>query len=443
VLKVALDGKVNSKTDQEFTMSSTGGKRECQTEKNFDPLAQKSKQICLPLDQTRYQQLVQNPELFRAEIDQLFQEFPELFPTAMGQGYTLHDTLPFSKKLPQLQLRRLKLRASQEVFTVRPAFVLPYMTGHTVEVEKPLFLRRWGVPYWGLVYLFGRDEAYWYRLENRFGRFSLVGTTVKSPAQLPLDLLADEKHTDFNGQTAYIATTVGQECVLGVSICLTADSASLTEAYGHFKTEARNLSPQYNPQTVNTDGWSATQQAWQHLFPLMTVILCFLHAFLNIRSRAKGLKEHYPTLKTKVWAAYHALDREAFTEKVADLQQWAKQILPDGPALTAVLKLCAKAPAFLLAYDYPTAHRTSNMVDRQMLTMSRYLDRGQGYHGHLLSAEYRVRAWALLHNFGPYGPRSQAAKTFISPAHRLNGRVYHQNWLHNLLISASMGGYVQ
>jgi hypothetical protein len=42
-------------------------------------------------------------------------------------------------------------------------------------VEKPLFLRRWGVPHWALAYVFGRDGQYWYRLENRLGRNSVVG----------------------------------------------------------------------------------------------------------------------------------------------------------------------------------------------------------------------------------------------------------------------------
>ena len=44
-----------------------------------------------------------------------------------------------------------------------------------------------------IAHVFGRDAMYWYRLEQGLGRFSLVGTTVKSPEQLPKDLVADEK----------------------------------------------------------------------------------------------------------------------------------------------------------------------------------------------------------------------------------------------------------
>jgi hypothetical protein len=43
----------------------------------------------------------------------------------------------------------------------------------------------------------------------------------------------------------------------------------------------------YAPETVNTDGWQATQHAWQALFNPITVILCFLHALINIRDRTK------------------------------------------------------------------------------------------------------------------------------------------------------------
>ena len=153
-------------------------------------------------------------------------------------------------------------------------------------------MRKWAVPPWALAYIFGREENYWYRLENRFGRNSIVATTVKQADKLPKDLLADEKHSRFNGHKAYIATPVGQDGVLGASIAWGADEASLTEAYGHFKTEAQNLAPAYSPDTVNTDGWLSTHLAWRSLCSSITIILCFLHAFINIRSCCQGLKEN-------------------------------------------------------------------------------------------------------------------------------------------------------
>ena len=64
----------------------------------------------------------------------------------------------------------------------------------------------------------------------------------------------------------------------------------------------------------------------------------------------------------------------------------------------------------------------------------------QSFHGHLASAEKAVRAWAIFHSFWEYCPRANVRKKFKSPAHKLNGFVYHDNWLHNMLISTSMAG---
>lgn len=428
-------------------MSSTERERNCSQEKDFDPLSNKSKQVCLPINQEEYDCILFDPTAFRFYLDSQIEQHPELFPATIQRGYILHDILPESRKLPGIRLRRIKVLAQdsseEEVFTIRPSFVLSYMTAYTDDVEKALFLRRWSVPHWALTYVFGRDDQYWYRLERRLGHNSLVGTTVKDPAKLPQDLLADEKHTRFNGQKAYIATTVADDCVLGTSIVLGADGDNLTEAYGHFKTEARNVAPDYEPQTVNTDGWTATHLAWQALFPMITIILCFLHSFIKIRDCCKRMKDHYAAIKTQVWEAYHTPDADAFRQKIAELKTWAQQTVPTGAGLDAILKLCGKAPEFAKAYAYPSAYRTSNMVDRHMEPMSRYLHGCRYFHGHLVSAEYGCRAWALLHNFQPYCPRAQVAKRYKSPAHKLNGFVYHDNWLHNLLISASMGGYRQ
>jgi hypothetical protein len=64
------------------------------------------------------------------------------------------------------------------------------MTGYTDDIEKALFLRKWAVPHWALAHVFGRDEQYWCRIEHSLGRNSVVGTTVKDPAKLPIDVLA-------------------------------------------------------------------------------------------------------------------------------------------------------------------------------------------------------------------------------------------------------------
>ena len=64
------------------------------------------------------------------------------------------------------------------------------------------------------------------------------------------------------------------------------------------------------------------------------------------------------------------------------------------------LKLLAKVERFVVAYDHPHAHRTSNMLDRHMNPMARWLDGTRFFHGHWSSSERSIRAWALLNNFG-------------------------------------------
>ena len=407
-------------------------------------VAKPTKRITLPIELDRYNQMVTDNVTFRSWLDQMIALYPELFPPDIGAGYLLHDILPASIKLPEVRLRRIRLcqdetEGQAPVFTIAPSQVLPYMTGYTDEVEKALFLRRFGVPFWRLTYVFGRDDSYWERLSRSLGYYAIVGTTLKDPQQLPEHVLADEKHVHFNGQTAYIATTVAQDCVLGASLALSADEAALTEAYGYFKQEAQTLAPDYVPQTVNTDGWLATQKAWQALFVTITLIECFLHAFLKIRDRCKRLKTLFPQIKDYVWNIYHAPDAADFRQQMAKFQAWAQQAV-SGTALQAIEKLGAKTERFVLAFNYPQAYRTSNMIDRLMEPMARWLFSARAFHGHWHSAELQVRAWALCHNFWPYCPRAKVSQHYLSPAHKLNGFVYHQNWLHNLLISTSATG---
>ncbi|KAF5412185.1 MAG: hypothetical protein C5S47_02020 [Candidatus Methanogasteraceae archaeon] len=81
-------------------------------------------------------------------LDGVIEQYPELFPVMIQQGYTFHDILPESKKLPGIRFRRIKVKTKDgngnDVFTIRPSFVMPYMVGYTDDVEKPLFFTPMG-----------------------------------------------------------------------------------------------------------------------------------------------------------------------------------------------------------------------------------------------------------------------------------------------------------
>jgi hypothetical protein len=393
--------------------------------------------ICLPVSEDAYIRAVNDPAAFRGLLDEGFRTMPELFPPDFARGYELKDDrLSVKQGLP---IRRILLRDGT-AYSVRPSFLMPYMTARAADVEGPLFLRKFGVPYWALAHVFGGDPMSWYRMECGLGRFSLVGTTVRQ-AELPMHLLADEHHQSLDGEKIYIATTVGEGCVLGAEPAEAAGTDELTAAYGVFKAEARDVAPEYAPETVNTDGWQATRAAWKALFHRAALLLCFLHGWLKIRDRAKHLKDQFAEVSRRVWEAYHAPDRRRFGQRLRRLREWAGRHLR-GVVLENVSDLCRKRQRFAVAYRHPGGHRTSNMLDRQMRGMNRYFDHGQHLHGELGACRLHCRAWALLWNFAPWHPATtRENQGWRCPAERLNRHRYHDSWLQNLLVSASLGGY--
>jgi hypothetical protein len=354
----------------------------------------------------------------------------------MGQGYTFHDR--YRSRKQGVELRRIKLKANGEVFTVRPSFLMPYCIARTEEVEKALFLRQWGVPFTALAEVFGRDAMFWYRAWLSFGRPNLVGTTVKRAETLPQDVVADEKITWLAGEEVVVPTTVGGGCVLGISVAAQATSASLQAAYGEFKAEATAVFPAYQARSVCTDGFQATRDAWHQLFPQLTLVLCFLHSILKLTERCRGALRRQ--VLDRAWAVYHAATKGQFSQRLRRLAQWAHTTL-DGSVAEMIRKMAHHRDDFTPAYDCPQAARTTNAVDRVHNHLDRVLYAMRYCHGQQASARVAVRAWALQWNFHPYGPRLRHDHPLrSSPFADLNGFHYHPNWLQNLLVASSMGG---
>lgn len=396
------------------------------------------KHIVLPfVSEAEYAACLADLPRFRAWLVAQFAAHASLFPAAFAAGFDWHDRYRL-KKL-DLVVRRLKLRADGSVWTVRPSFVLPYGVGRTEAAEKALYLRQFGVPFEALAYVFGRDASYWERLWLALGRNSLVGTTVKDAAQLPRQLVADEKISWRNGQQVCVTATAGGGCLLGLDLAEEASAVALQAAYGEFKREAQELDAAYTPETVCTDGFAATRLAWQTLFPATTLMLCFLHGVLKVAERCRGaLRE---TVLERVWHCYHAATARAFSQRLRRLHEWAERSL-SGPLQTMVNKLHTQRTRYQVAYAHPQAARTSNAVDRLLDATDRLLYARRYLHGERATARLALRALALQWNFHPY---SASLRRRDPPRHSpfadLNGFVYHENWLHNLLIAASLGGH--
>ncbi len=416
-------------------------------EENCTTSTRNSRIIRLPISQEEYAQTAHKSIRFRVWLDNTYTQYPELFPEQFSTGYLMKDSFVSIKT--GLMLRRITVDGI--AFSIRPSFVLPHLR-KDCDIElasNALLLRKFSVPFWALAHVFGKNPMYWYRLEVSLGSLSLVGTTIKSKELLPTDIAADEKHTKQFGEKVYVATTVADECILGAEVSPSAGTDDLTNAYGVFQQESQSLDQDYQPETVNTDGWNSTVSAFKALFPGIVLLQCFLHIYIKIRDRSKlKYRELFKQVSDKLWNCYEATGKRSFSQRVRRLFDWSidpENKLPDI-LKKPIATLKTKIKLFSAAYDHPNAHRTSNMLDRLMQRMDRHLYHCQYFHGALSAANLSIRAWALIYNFAPSNPYTQKkykekyGKNFKSPAERLNQKSYHNDWLQNLLISGSLQG---
>ena len=399
-----------------------------------------NKTIVLPILEENYDSFINDTSEAHRVIKNVHKESPELFPEALSeQGYILKGKDRVSKKIG-IQLRRIK--TGDEIYRIRPSFVMPYMRAKTSEVENALLLIRFGVPFWVIALVFGRNAMFWYRTFICLSEFNMVGTTVYNPAKMPQHLIADEFHIRIRGVKAYIATVVGGMCFLGAEACTKADELSLRVAYGTFKTEAQKVLSKDSPFSINTDGWTATQNALKCLFVNTKMVECYLHAIIKIRDRAtKKLEQYRQIAMDKAWNIYRTTSKKQMGQQIRRLREWTEKVVPESAFRKNLIKLCNKKKTWFTHFDAPEAYRTSAHLDRIMKNMERHSINSQMFHSNALSTTKNFRAFALLCNFVPSCPKvTKIHDQFTSPAARLNEFIYSDSWLENLLIAGSLNG---
>jgi hypothetical protein len=94
------------------------------------------KTICIPCSQQQYERIIDDPTLFRDFLDRQIEATPELFPPEIGRGYRMKDA--YVSRKTGWKLRRIDLR-NDESYSIRPSFLMPYLSGRPEDVQAPLF----------------------------------------------------------------------------------------------------------------------------------------------------------------------------------------------------------------------------------------------------------------------------------------------------------------
>ncbi|MCP5492917.1 MAG: hypothetical protein H7A23_00030 [Leptospiraceae bacterium] len=96
-----------------------------------------AKSICLPFsDKSNYKSIFFDNEKLRTFINNLYNLHPELFPKDFERGFIFRGSTECSKKQNSFQMRRIELKASEEVYQIRPSFMMPYMVAYRSMVQK-------------------------------------------------------------------------------------------------------------------------------------------------------------------------------------------------------------------------------------------------------------------------------------------------------------------
>lgn len=410
------------------------------TEKNKS--AQKSRIIRLPISKKDYDLLMSDRKIYIIRLSQYVDQYPHLFPSDWYSGnYGVHD-MRTSKKLGVSHYIVRSGKDRSVLYDIQPNFVMPYMSAYSKEVSFGLLLILFGVPFWLVAYGLGKDAMYWYRLFTHLGRFNLLATTIQDATKLPKDLCIDEKISYWGNQEIFACMTVGSDCILGMGVSQKEDEASLHKAYGVFKAQAIALDPDYEPLSISSDGWAATKKAMQKLYSSAILVLCFLHSVIKIRQVAQK-EPQKKMLFEKVWQVYKATDATNFDNAVLDLEQWTNENVVKESVKERVAKIVKRKEEFKTAFKVPSAMRTTNMVDRLMKPLDRFLFMKQYFHGHFHQTQLMLNAFALCLNFAPFCPRTkdkykkENLTFFQSRANAINGFGFDENWLQNLLSAAS------
>src|SRR6266446_8692792 len=117
-----------------------------------------------------------------------------------------------------------------------------------------------------------------YRLICAFGHQSLVTVLTRRGLPLPVDFLADEKHSRCLTNKVYLPTIVTGRVLWHLGYTTEASAAAFTQSYQAFQHAASQQNPSYRVRGILTDGFDSTTKSMRTLFPGARLGNCLRHA---------------------------------------------------------------------------------------------------------------------------------------------------------------------
>jgi hypothetical protein len=235
-------------------------------------------------------------------------------------------------------------------------------------------------------------------------------------------LLSDEKFATLDGEEIYLFLISQEELIWHGEWLESTAEDSFNAAIGRFLgtmdeaiQENNLLKPEelYEPDSVTTDGWKASQNAWKTQVPDVDIMECLLHGRKRLSATLDEYNKAHPEtsaenrqkIRTDFEQIFAASNLAAFSQRI----RRAIEVYAEEPILLKRLQIL-KDKRFLFTnhFKFEQAPAFSAPLDRSM----RFLDEKLQSFGQFRSSDSidpMLNAWAIVNNLRSFLPGAKKA----------------------------------
>src|SRR5437870_10419636 len=364
--------------------------------------------------------------------------------TCHGGGCLTRHSHYVRIRLGGVTIWRIQCTTCKAVFTVLPHVVLRYRQMRPEVARDALLATHGGLSVELCAVLYHLSPMALYRLVCAFGHHSRVTVLTRCGLQLPVYVLADEKHSRCLTDKVYVPTIVCGRVLWHLGYTEAASTAAFTQSYREFQQAALQQEPSYRVRGILTDGFDSTTSRMRTLFPGARLGTCLRHAINTLPAKRVAIASPVrKALRSKLHTLLHRA-RQRKGLRVFALGQRLRHFV-DHVAHTAGAVngervrrwFQEKKAGWYTVLADPQMPVTSTLLDQAHNAIERKLFAMKGFHHPKGSQQAFLTGLAHLYNLIPYQRRAQHAGQCGVEVE--GGRLPTADWFLNLQILTSGG----